>query len=614
MLSRRTKSLVLILAATLGVAGVAAGEPRVVKEPHYGEVLFQFYQENYFSALTHHMTAQHFRRIGVHADEAELLRGGMLLSYGAHVEAGQIFEKLIEANAKPAVRDRAWFYIAKIRYQRGYIEQAEEALARVHGRLPGELEDERRVLHAMLLMRRQQPEQAVKMLREVSARSSWGTYGRFNLGVALIQAGERDDGIDLLDEIGSAAARNEEQRALRDKANVALAYTFLQTELPALAKTYLERVRMNGLLSNKALLGLGWTHSALGRHEHALAPWQELAQRNVVDAAVQESLLAVPYAFGKLGAYRQSLEGYEAALAVYTAEGTRIDEAIGAIRAGKLVENILRANPADEAGWFWRMEQPPDVPEARYLTQLLASHDFQEALKNYRDLRFLAQNLDGWSSNMHLYGDMAATRRQAYAERLPRVLGRGREGDVERVQQARNRYAAEIERIEREEDAIALADEKERLLLRRLDHAEGVLKRAPDPLVQERVRLLRGLMGWDLSSRYRERLWKVKQGVQELDRLLAESGARRAALTRAQVEAPQEVDAFTARIARTQPRISELRKKVDALAQAQEQQLAALAVDELARQRERIAAYVMQAHFAVAQIYDQAVRVEEKAR
>src|ERR1700716_1124318 len=162
--------------AACGAPAVRADERHAVKDPHFGEVLFFFFQENYFSALTLLGTAQHFARVPHHVEEAELLRGGMLLSYGLHQEAGRIFQALIDAGAPPSVRDRAWFYLAKIRYQRGYVAEAEDAIARVHGPLPGDLEDERLVLHAVLLLRRQQYPQAIAMLRRTARRFRGGGF------------------------------------------------------------------------------------------------------------------------------------------------------------------------------------------------------------------------------------------------------------------------------------------------------------------------------------------------------------------------------------------------------------------------------------------------------
>ncbi len=40
-------------------------------------------------------------------------------------EAGEIFAQADRASAAPKVRDRAWFFLAKIRYQRGYLPEAE---------------------------------------------------------------------------------------------------------------------------------------------------------------------------------------------------------------------------------------------------------------------------------------------------------------------------------------------------------------------------------------------------------------------------------------------------------------------------------------------------------
>ncbi len=94
------------LAAPNAVANVA----REIKAPYYGDGLFQFFQDHYFTAVTNLMVSQHFGRIDEHADEAEILRGGILLSYGLHREAETIFTRLTEMGASAAVKDRAWFF------------------------------------------------------------------------------------------------------------------------------------------------------------------------------------------------------------------------------------------------------------------------------------------------------------------------------------------------------------------------------------------------------------------------------------------------------------------------------------------------------------------------
>ena len=125
-----------LCAAAFGAAAAAEPAPsantlpfsvRAVGAPHYGDTLFNFYQDHFFNAITGLMVSQHFKRVAPHDDEAEVLRGGMLLSYGLHDQAAEIFAKLIERNAPPAVRDRAWFFLARMRHQRGSVQTAQEA-------------------------------------------------------------------------------------------------------------------------------------------------------------------------------------------------------------------------------------------------------------------------------------------------------------------------------------------------------------------------------------------------------------------------------------------------------------------------------------------------------
>ena len=88
------------------------------------------------------------------------------------------------------MRDRAWYFLAKIRYQRGYLEEAEAAYAKIERPLKGALEDDRQLLGASLLMARADYAGAAGLLQSVDKKSPGTRYARFNLGVALIRAGD----------------------------------------------------------------------------------------------------------------------------------------------------------------------------------------------------------------------------------------------------------------------------------------------------------------------------------------------------------------------------------------------------------------------------------------
>jgi Tetratricopeptide repeat len=597
--------------AVCATATAATEQRHVVWDPYYGDSLFYFFQQHYFSAVTDLMVSQRFGRVPHHVDEAELLRGGLYLSYGMHREAGEIFARLIEKNPKPEVRDRAWYYLAKIRYQRDLPAQAEEALAHVGGHLPPELEEDRALLQANLLMERGAYADAAKTLQDLANNPKGSVYLRYNLGVALIKSGEVERGTALLDQIGQAPAEGDEMLTLRDKANVALGFTALQHNDPDHASTYLERVRLSGMLANKALLGFGWAAATRKQPKEALVPWLELAKRSTTDAAVLEAKLAVPYAMGELGAYSQSLELYNDAISVFDRERAHLDESIAAIHAGKLLEGLLERNPGeDEMGWFWNINRLPQLPHAERLTPVLARHDFQEAFKNYRDLLFLSRNLREWQDKLGVYSDMLANQRQAFAERLPKVRAQEGATGLDGLEQRREDLSRELTWAEAHSNVYAFTSPKEQQLAQRLMRVREILDRAGDDPqfadARERYRRVAGAMTWQLTEEYPARLWEAKKQLMELDAEVSRARARDTALGQAQRDEPAHFDQFATRISQLDYRIRSLQPRVAALIHAQDRYMQGLAVAELEHQKDQLAAYATQARFAVARIYDRA--------
>ena len=144
--------VLLALAVPVAYAATTDKEPIVVDDPHYGEVLFYFYQEDYFPAIVRLLAAQERQQLDDHAEDAELLLGGMYLSYGHHLEAAAIFERMLADNVSTDIRDRTWFFLAKIWYQRGYFEKSQQALDLIEGELPENLRREALMLRAQILI------------------------------------------------------------------------------------------------------------------------------------------------------------------------------------------------------------------------------------------------------------------------------------------------------------------------------------------------------------------------------------------------------------------------------------------------------------------------------
>ena len=585
-----------------------------IRDLHYGDVLFYLYQDDDFEAITRLTAYQHWNLIPHHEDEGQLLLGGLYLSLGMHNEAGERFQTLLTKDVPTGVRNRAWFYLAQVWYARGYLDKAEEALRKVQGKLSSDLEAQKAHLFANVLMYQGKFDEAIRLLAAWKGSPTWAAYARFNLGVALVRQKRLSDADPFLTSVGTMYAETPELLALKDRANLALGFADLQADQPARARVALERVRLNGPYSNKALLGTGWADAALGDYKAALNPWMELRSRNLLDAAVQESLLAVPYAFGKLSADAQSAEYYETAVQSYDAETVRLDDAITRIRGGTMLEQVISSEKESRYGWFWQLKNIPDAPESRYLYSVLAGHDFQEGLKNYRDLVYMAHTLDKWGDSMEAFGDMIDTREHAYAQRLPRVDTLLASGAVEKLAGRKTDLESRLNGIDGAKDVAALGSAEERDQWARLQRVEAALGSVPDSpentQLKERLRLVKGVLYFRLNDSFKARMWQQRRTIKDLDLALHEAQNRWIRVARARTSVPTNNGEFATRVADLKARIDELQGHLAAVEQKQSNYLAQLAVAELEQQKNRLATYQVQARFALAAMYDRAANPE----
>ena len=612
----------LIIAAAIVAAAVVAApaearhkdEGIVVQDLAYGEVLFDFFKEDYFDALSRLLAAEERNEIPHHQAEAEVMLGGLYLSYGEHRLAGEIFERVLAKSVDPALNDRCWFFLAKIWHDRGYQPEAEAALGRITGALPKELEEQRQMLTAEVLMSQGRFADALTALEGwKKPGDAWIGYAKYNIGVSLVRLGKIEEGARVLDEVGKLEPKTPQLAALRDKANVALGYAWLQASRPVEAKPSLQRVRLEGPFSNKALLGVGWSDAETKNYRGALAPWLALNDRDMLDSAVQESLLAVPYAYAQLGADKQATDRYVEAIDAFSAEIKRLTTSIDAIEHGDLITELLGEHP-DEAGeasgWYWRLDKVPDTIESRYLYELMASNKFQEALKNYRDLRYLSRNLEHWQQSLGAFDDILDTRQRAYEQRLPAIDGSLGSVDLDAMMTHRVEFESRVQQIERTEDAVALGTEDQQKNWRKLTDMEAVLAQQPNDAetneIREKQRFLKGVLEWDLQRDYKARLWAEKKSLGDLDRQLREAQRRHHAVQSARDDWPEKFTALTARIEALKPRVAGMQTFADTALAKQQTFLQAIAVDELKAQRDRLNTYMVQARFALASMYDRA--------
>ena len=610
--------LVSLLLTGGSLANASNDAPSTVQDLQYGEVLFHFYQDDYFGSLVHLLKAREQQALEFHKDEAELLQGGLSLSYGLTNTASRIFtDMLVEGSSEPDIRNRAWYFLAKISYQHGDTENVLKSLGQLEPDKANRLNPAAANLFGLVLLDLDRQDEAIRILSSAKAGGTWSPYLDYNLGLAQIRGGYDALGEKQLSRINNLPGRTSEQQLLRDKANLALGFNHLKNGRPGQSRKYLENVRLQGPLSNKALLGAGWADASTAAYGHALVPWMELGKRNPADPAVQEALLAIPYAMAKMNRFGQAVQYYDRGIEILLDERLQLEQSIQAIRNGGLLDALQSQETGDENEWLKKLTALSESPALRYQVELMASYDFQEAVRNYQDALAMQDNLGQWADNMEVYESMLSARQLRFEQHRPAAM-RALESDLPgKLKQRHAELENAVAAIESGYTPTGLAQSQEAHQWQELEIIGERLDQLPIDKelnrLREKQKWLQGILYWQFASEFKPRLWQVKRELEAVASLIKESERSAEALHQADYASSTEFMSFRRRIQQQRISIDELTGRTQETRISQGRRVEDLAVAQLEKQKNRLDSYLIQARFALAQTYDNALSSQTRA-
>jgi len=616
----------LIFVASSATADTSA--PKELKDLYFGEALYYAFQGDWFDAiarldieLTQHHGVDEPERdtLYYHINHAEFAVGDFELAYRMHQRAGRAITAVIEGNVEEPVRNEAIFRLARIYFQKDQPINALYAVERISGDVPLNILDDLAFLRAQILMANGRFTEAASILSDLQNAESLEGFSTYNLGIALLKDGKELEGRQYLDRTGRINSNDPLTLAIKDKSNLILGSKLLEEKEYEVAKQMLDRVRLNGPFSNRALLGSGWADAFQGRFERALVPWSTLVTREVTDASVQEAMLAVPYSYGRLNVQSKAAVMYGSALEKFGTEVDKLGESIKSIREGHFLRALVREELKQDANWVVKLRKLPQTPETYYLLELMASHDFQEFLKNYLDLEQLRKKLEAWEGDLDAFEGIIEQRRDYYQPLLPAIDRKFRQLDSQMRLRLEQR-----ERIEQRLKAMLvaprpdyLATSKERIISEQIALLEQKLTAggtAVSTEIEARIKRLRGVLHWYIYTEYDRRFTEAHEHLRELNDDVDRLKRQYTAFVRTRQAATQSYEGYDDVIRRQRLLIREAWEKVGELMARQGHMLETMAVNELTTRRERLAEFQIKARFAMADSYDRATRAQTQER
>jgi hypothetical protein len=611
---------VAIVATALLFAFPASGAD--LRDLHFGEALYHAYQERYFEALER-LDAEIAQHYGVdepeldtlihHIEHAEFSVGDFELHYRMHHRAGRAIKAVLEGDVEEPVRNEAAFRLARIHFQKDQPQDALRALEGIRGDVPDDIEDSIEFLRANVYMAIGRPADAVSVLRDIQGSNDLEGFAPYNLGIALLRDERMPEAVAQLDRAGKVSSSDPAVLAIRDKSNLVLGTMLFEASEFELAQLALDRVRLEGAFSNQALLRAGWADASAEKFERALVPWSILAEREATDAAVQEAMLALPYAYSKLDVHGRAARLYGRAVDTFGNELTKVDASIESIREGEFLKALVREEIRKDKDWVIHLRGLSDAPETFYLMALMASHDFQTALQNYLDLEDLRKKLVSWESSFDAFEDVINLRRAYYEPLLPDIDRQFRTLDAQIRLRLEQRKAID-HRLQQmliapRPELLATADEQRLAAsLEAMRAALGDDDSSAAESLRLRIRRLEGTLTWNLETQYHQRLTDIHEHLRALNADVDAMQARYESFVRTRQAATHSYVGYEMPIRGLRSRVAEALERLGVLMKRQGHLLETVAIEALTLRRERLVAYQNQARFAFADSYDRAAK------
>jgi len=613
-----------------------------LRDLYFGEVLYYAYQDLHFDSLAtldaelsqyYQLDESELDPLHKHLTQAEFSVGDIELQYRMNQRAGRAIQAVLGEGVDLATRNQAALALARVFYKKNDPQNTLYALQLIRSE-PGKSRYEEK--YSLDVLRGKEPEsfktdvaylralaniqtgrftEAARNLQALRNEKGLKGFVLYNLGIALIQSGNEQQGVAVLDELGNMELSDEGLLALKDKTNLKLAYRYLEKGNAKLAQKYFERVRLDGPYSNRALLGAGWVSVSQGRYDRALVPWSMLQERAETNYSVQEVLMAVPYAYGKLKAHGKAANLYDHAMDVFAEEIKSLDDSIKSIRKGKFLAALLNEQSDKDSNWVVNLRELPDTPETRYILELMASDDFQESYKNYKDLAELRHHIDKWLADLRVFEEMIDIRRAYQEPLLPVVEEKFKKLDTRiklRLEQ-RNNLATKLKNmlISPRPEYLATSTERQALdTIIALDQIKAAHPELINKDVAYRTNRLRGAILWQVRSEYDQRLTDAYNNLISLDVIIKELKTRYNSFIRTRQAATQSYEGYTIPIRQLRTRLFAAQRKLKGGMAKQGRLLETMAINELDRRRKRLEGYQIKARFALAESYDRATKAQ----
>lgn len=610
----------------------------VLVDKAYQEILYFYFQQDFYQALTQFEVLQQtcpdaLKKVSNPGVDPSLLKGGISLAYGLDEQAADIFQRLLNQAAEPKTQVQAWLLLGQSLFQKQRYELAASVLNNISFDSADEYleqvdKDQWIYLQSQLFhwqnVSSSSAQDAAPLgkdawLSELSEDSIYRQYVVYNQGLAQLQSGQYEQAVATLQQLGTQQTSffNElldgwwsplqtidqtEIDALRDRANLTTGYAHLKNQQGIKALEAFDRVRLDSMDTDSAMLGYGWAAAQREEYQTALSAWQRLQKVLRSNEYVMESYLASAYAFEQAFAPTQAIDNLQRGLNRFA-------------RESQFLKNSLQQiNPA----YFLTLAGKPDWSDAipAHLSEVMLGNEFRNQMFLLQDSIEMHKQFVRWQQRLDTFNLMLDERQQEAVVRAKALQENALLEKLDTYKALRDDLKAKLASAKSQPRILINEQELEwqtRLSRAQQRHSDISIKRKAlnqsslKPSYAKRLKLLDGIMIWNAAEDYAKRSWQAQKSLNEIDLLITKTSAQQG-LLEARLNQPPKYDQQRAKIRDLQDALNNKKQRNGALQTQQLQALSQLFEQKLRQQLAQLDSYKLQAQLAIVRLNDKAFR------
>lgn len=290
----------------LFICAVASPGAKPVEELTYGTVLYEYYQQDYSTALLNTLVAQAQNRVGEEQVKFELAKGSFAFAGGMYGYANEIFSAIPEGELEPLDEMRLAFHLGREFHRRQAWPELAEQLAKIDlgkswlgkQRVHPEVE----FMKAELAVVNGQYDEAARLYAEMDEQNPLRAYGLFNLGVVLRANGDNTAAMRTFRRVAKMPAYSEEAYDLSQRARLALALLARQEKNTTRAEQVLADLPGDGRYQDVAMAAYGGLAMDTEDYELAARIWMTLQEEEYWTPSTATARLGFPLSLEKMAA------------------------------------------------------------------------------------------------------------------------------------------------------------------------------------------------------------------------------------------------------------------------------------------------------------------------